>query len=92
MYKVKQTSRFRKDYKLAYKRGYDLDLLETVVKQLASGASLPGKYKDHPLRGDWHNHRECHITADWLLIYKFQEDILVLTLTNTGTHADIFGL
>ena len=92
MYKVKQTGRFRKDYKLAYKRGYDLNLLEETIRQLASGTPLPAKYKDHSLRGDWLDHRECHITADWLLIYKIEEDMLVLTLTNTGTHADIFGI
>ncbi len=92
MYQVKQTSRFRKDYKLAYKRGYDLGLLEDAIRQLALGMPLPAKYRDPPLRGDWLNHRECHITTDWLLIYKIEENILVLTLTNTGTHADIFGI
>ncbi|MBS1413184.1 MAG: type II toxin-antitoxin system YafQ family toxin [Christensenellaceae bacterium] len=87
---IKPTSRFKKDLKLALKRGYNMSLLQTVVDILCSGESLPEKYKDHDLTGEWVNHRECHITPDWLLIYKIEDDILVLTLTRTGTHSDLF--
>ena len=87
---INPTSRFKKDLKLALKRGYNMSLLQTVVDILCSGESLPEKYKDHDLTGEWVNHRECHITPDWLLIYKIEDDILVLTLTRTGTHSDLF--
>jgi len=65
-------------------------MLRDVVNLLAAGDSLPEKYKDHQLAGNWNGHRECHITPDWLLIYKIDSDILVLTLTRTGTHSDLF--
>ncbi|HBK53325.1 MAG TPA: type II toxin-antitoxin system mRNA interferase toxin, RelE/StbE family, partial [Syntrophomonas wolfei] len=51
---------------------------------------LPQKYLDHPLTGNYAGHRECHITPDWLLIYKIEKDILILSLTRTGTHSDLF--
>lgn len=90
MYRLETTGQFRKDYKRAYKRGYNMALLETVVEILANGKTLPEKYKDHALSGNWSGKRECHITPDWLLIYKIDCDILVLTLTRTGTHSDLF--
>lgn len=90
MYTVKPSGRFKKDLKVVAKRGYDINLLADVIKLLAAGSPLPGKNKDHALTGNWVNYRECHITPDWLLIYKVEEDILVLTLTRTGTHSDLF--
>lgn len=90
MYKVISTSRFRKDYKAIKKRGYDEKLLQYVVGLLERGEKLPDKYKDHPLAGDFLGCRECHIEPDWLLIYKIQNDVLILTLTRTGTHSDLF--
>lgn len=66
--------------------------LERVVILLAQGAQLPKHYRDHALTGEWRNFRECHIDPDWLLIYEIQEDVLILTLTRTGSHADLFGL
>ena len=90
-YIVKPTARFRKDYKLAMKRGKDISLLDDVIARLATGIHLPPKNKDHDLSGDWIGHRECHIQPDWLLVYRIEEDVLVLTLTRTGTHSDIFG-
>lgn len=88
-YLVKPTSRFKKDYKLAIKRGLNIKLLEEVITMLALGETLPEKYKDHPLSGDWVGHRECHILPDWLLIYRVEDDVLVLTLSRTGTHSDL---
>ena len=88
---IKPTSRFRRDVKLAQRRGYDLSLLETVIALLASGTSLPPEYHDHPLIGDYVGCRECHITPDWLLIYELDGDALILYLTRTGTHSDLFS-
>ncbi len=70
MLKIRYTSRFKKDYKTIVKRGYDVKLLEEVINILVQGKPLPRKYLDHPLIGDYSGHRECHITTDWLLIYK----------------------
>lgn len=89
-YHVKVTSQFKKDYKLALKRHLDVKLLEDVVAVLAMGETLPERNKDHSLSGNWADHRECHILPDWLLIYQIKDDVLVLTLTATGTHSDLF--
>ena len=90
MLEIVLSGRFKKDYKLLQKRGYDLSLLENVVNLLASGEPLPAKYKDHQLIGDYAGCRECHITPDWLLIYEIIENELVLYLTRTGSHSDLF--
>lgn len=90
MYEIKMTNKFKKDYKLAIKRGYNSKLLSEVITLVSSGKVLPEKYKDHNLTGNWKDFRECHITPDWLLIYKLENDILLLTLTRTGTHSDLF--
>lgn len=90
MYTIKPSGRFKKDLKVVAKRGYDINLLTNVIKLLAAGSPLPEKNKDQALTGNWVNYRECHITPDWLLIYKVEDDILILTLTRTGTHSDLF--
>ena len=90
-YIVKPTAQFKKDYKLALKRHLDVTLLEDVVAALAMGEPLPEKHKDHSLSGNWVGHRECHILPDWLLIYRLEDDVQVLTLARTGTHSDLFG-
>ena len=90
-YIVKATTQFKKDYKLAMKRGLKIRLLEDVVAALAMGEPLPEKYKDHALTGNWVGHRECHIQPDWLLVYRIEDDVLVLTLSRTGSHSDLFG-
>ena len=91
MYTVKPTARFSKDLKRVEKRGYKIDLLTTVIKKLAAGEPLDAKYRDHPLKGNYENCRECHITPDWLLIYEIFDKELILYLTRTGTHSDLFG-
>ena len=73
------------------KRGLKIKLLEDVIAALAMGETLPEKNKDHALTGDWVGHRECHIQPDWLLVYRVEDDVLVLTLSRTGTHSDLFG-
>ena len=88
-YTVKLTTQFKKDYKLAMKRGLKIGLLDEVITALAKGESLPEKYRDHALSGNWSGFRECHVLPDWLLIYRSENDILVLTLTRTGTHSDL---
>ena len=85
------TSRFKKDYKLAMKRHLNIDLLDDIIRTLSRGESLPEQNKDHALTGDWVGHRECHIQPDWLLIYRIEDDVLVLTLARTGTHSNLFG-
>ena len=72
------------------KRGYNLDLLGVVVDTLAAGKVLPKKYKNHNLTGNYKGCRECHITSDWLLIYEISDGELILYLTRTGTHSDLF--
>ena len=91
-YVVKFTTQFRKDYTLAMKRGLKIELLERVIMLLAAGEALPEKNRDHALTGNWVGHRECHILPDWLLVYRFEDDALVLTLTRTGSHSDLFGM
>ena len=89
-YKVMYTTQFKKDYKLAKRRGLNIQLLQEVIKRLAAGEALDESYKDHALTGKWVNYRECHIQPDWLLIYHIDKDILVLTISRTGTHSDLF--
>lgn len=90
-YTVKMTSQFKKDYKLAMKRRLKIELLDQVVTALSQGEMLSEKYRDHALTGDWVGHRECHVQPDWLLVYRVEDDVLVLTLTRTGSHSDLFG-
>ena len=85
------TNQFRKDYKQAIRRGLKIELLDEVIRLLSRGEALPERNRDHALSGNWAGHRECHIQPDWLLMYRMDDDILVLTLTRTGTHADLFG-
>lgn len=89
-YEVIRTTRFRKELKKMIKRGADIAKLETVVTILASGEPLSPQYHDHALTGDLEGLRDCHITPDWLLIYRINGNVLTLTLTRTGTHADLF--
>ena len=81
-------AQFRKDVKLAQRRGKDMEKLRAVVPLLLQGDPLPPKYKDHPLSGNWKHHRDCHIEPDWVLIYKIDgEDLYVV---RTGSHSDLF--
>ena len=89
-YSIVITSMFKKDLKSAKKRGYDLSLLKNVVDTLAMGQPLAEKHKDHSLVGNYKGCRECHITPDWLLIYEIVDRELILYLTRTGTHSDLF--
>ena len=86
------TGRFKKSLKLAKKRGLDLTLLDNVITMLQNDIPLEEKYRDHELKGKYQGFRECHIQPDWLLIYLKENDVLTLTLVDTGTHTDLFNL
>lgn len=90
MLKIRYHSSFKKDYRKVVKRGYDIRLMEDIIQKLAKGEQLPEKNKDHPLSGDYNGCRECHITPDWLLVYEIDKGELILYLTRTGTHSDLF--
>ena len=87
---IKTTKRFDKDLKKLKKRKYNLTLLAQIINKLSDSEILPEKYRDHCLTGNYKRFRECHIQPDWLLIYKIEKNILVLTLSRTGTHSDLF--
>ena len=89
-YEVKPSNQFKKDVKLAQKRGYNINLLTNVIKKLANGETLDAIYRDHQLSGNYGSFRECHIQPDWLLIYEIEDDKLILYLSRTGTHSDLF--
>ena len=90
MLDIVSSNRFKKDLKLAIKRGYNIKLLDDVVNILAMQNTLDEKYKDHELSGDFNGFRECHITPDWLLIYQVIDNELILFLSRTGSHSDLF--
>ncbi|MCD8120486.1 MAG: type II toxin-antitoxin system YafQ family toxin [Lachnospiraceae bacterium] len=90
MYNLKFTAAYKKGYKLMKKRGMDISLLDEVVNTLRQGKKLDEKYHDHGLSGNFEGFRECHIKPDWLLVYLIDNDILILTLVDTGSHSDIF--
>ena len=88
-YELDRTTIFKKDLKKAKKRGCDMKLLDEIVEKLLCGETLPEKNKDHELTGNWKGHRECHITPDWLLVYRIIENTLILSLVRTGSHSDL---
>lgn len=90
MLTIRYETTFKKDFKRILKRGYNISLMVKVIEMLANEEQLPQKYRDHQLSGDYFDCRECHITPDWLLIYRIVDDELILTLTRTGTHSDLF--
>lgn len=90
MLTIKYQTAFKKDYKRIKKRGYDVRLLEKVIELLAAGKGLPAEYRDHALSGDCVGCRECHIAPDWLLVYEINGNEMILYLTRTGTHSDLF--
>jgi mRNA interferase YafQ len=90
MYKISFSNKFKKDYKLCKKRGYDISKLEEVITLLQETGKLPSKYKPHVLKGNYIGLWECHIKPDWLLVWLQDDNELTLLLTNTGTHSDLF--
>ncbi|MDO4284040.1 MAG: type II toxin-antitoxin system YafQ family toxin [Eubacteriales bacterium] len=91
MLNIVPSNQFKRDLKLAKKRGYQLERLTAVVNMLAAQKPLAPKYRDHMLTGNYLGFRECHIEPDWLLIYRIDGDVLALFLFRTGTHANLFA-
>ena len=91
VYQVQWTKQYKKDVKLAKKRNYKMDELYSVVEKLANDEILEERYHDHSLEGNWAGHRELHIRPDWLLIYQKKDNLLILELSRTVTHSDLFG-
>lgn len=89
-YNVRPSKKFQKDIKRLKRRGLDMSLLDDVIEKLAAGEPLPEKNRDHMLFGDFAGCRECHITPNWLLIYEIYQNELLLYLTRTGSHSDVF--
>lgn len=90
MLEIVMSNRFKKDLRLAARRGYNFDLLDEIVNKLTRRELLPEKNKDHALSGDFEGCRECHIAPDWLLVYQVNDRELILYLMRTGTHSDLF--
>ena len=87
---IEWTNVFKRDYKRAMKRNLDISLLDDIIGKLSRRETLPPKNKDHALHNNWAGFRECHIAPDWLLIYRIFDEKLVLSLTRTGSHSDLF--
>lgn len=90
MLTIKYHTLFKKDFKRIKKRGYDISRLEKIVELLANEVPLPEQFKDHNLSGNYNGFRECHIAPDWLLVYQVNNNELVLVLSRTGSHSDLF--
>ncbi len=93
-YSIDITSNFKKQYKKILKQGKDISKFVKVLEKLANGEKLEEKYKDHMLINDkyYKNCRECHIEPDWLLVYQYQEEKLILLLVSIGSHSELFKL
>lgn len=91
MLNFRYQSAFKRDYKRIRKRGYDIRRLEDVIETLAKELPLPKECRDHDWGGNWSGFRECHIEPDWLLVYAIDHNDLVLILSRTGSHSDLFG-
>lgn len=85
---VKASTQFKRDLKRLKKRGKDLGKLDVLVALLRRGTELPAQYRNHPLKGDWIHHIDCHLEPDWLLIYQLNDQTIYLV--RSGTHSDIF--
>jgi len=86
-----RTNQFKKDVKLAIRRGKDTAKLKEVLDWLIEGKGLPPRFKDHPLRGNFAGSRDCHLEPDWLLIYTLIENGGHVCFERTGTHSDLFS-
>lgn len=90
MLEIVRSTQFKRDLKKIIKQGKDLDLLQEIVEVLQRKESLPPKNCDHSLSGNWKGYRECHISPDWLLIYKIEDQLKLLRLARTGSHSELF--
>ena len=90
MYILSTTNQFERDYRLCKKRGYEMELLNTIIVLLEKKGKLPAQYKPHKLAGNYRGFWECHIQPDWLLIWLQNDTKNTIEFTRTGTHADLF--
>jgi len=88
--KIQTTNQFERDYKRIGKQGKDINKLTAIMDALAHQKPLDSRYRDHKLKGNYTEHRECHIEPDWLLIYKIGLKDRIITFVRTGSHADLF--
>jgi mRNA interferase YafQ len=91
VFATQEGSRFRRDLKRMFKRGKDIGKLKGIIVMLANEITLPIKYRDHSLTGNWFGYRECHVEPDWLLIYRILTEEKQIYLARTGTHSDLFS-
>lgn len=89
-YQIEYSGKIKKDIKLALKRGLNMEFFKKVVILLEEDGKLPAKYKPHVLKGNYKGYWECHLQPDWLLIWKQNEEIKLISLARTGTHSDLF--
>ncbi|MDO4289748.1 MAG: type II toxin-antitoxin system YafQ family toxin [Eggerthellaceae bacterium] len=92
MLKLEFTTKFKKDFKRVKKQGKDLAKLKVVLDLLCKQDKLPANLRDHSLEGNYKGHRELHVEPDWLLIYRVNDDALVLTAVRTGSHSDLLDV
>ena len=90
-YTVKISNQFKKDFRRCIKRGLNMQHITDVMDLLADTGTLPAQYRPHRLSGNRQGQWECHIQPDWLLVWDQNDRELVLLMTNTGTHSDLFG-
>jgi mRNA interferase YafQ len=88
MLEVKRTNKFKKEYRLMEKRGKDMGKIDLVIRLIARGVPLPAEYHEHLLHGAYEGCTECHVEPNWLLVYRFEDDIV--HFARTGTHSDLF--
>ena len=91
LYEIRRTNSFERSLKKSLKRGLDIKKLKNIIYKLANDIPLDKKNKDHQLKGNMKDFRECHIKDDWILLYIKDRDRLILTLVDNGTHEEIFG-
>lgn len=90
-YEVRLSAQFKRDLKLARKQGKNVDKLYDVIGMLAMGEKLDARHRDHNLSGRYEGYRECHVEPDWLLVYKLEDDVLILLLYRISTHSELFN-
>lgn len=90
--RIERTQEFKRDYKRLLKKHRKVEKLREVIELILNKdtETLYRKHRNHFLKGQYKGYQECHIEADWLLIYKFEQERLVLVLTRTGSHDELF--
>lgn len=89
MLKIRYLRKFKRDLKRLQKQGKNMEKLKTVIRLLCEGKKLPSKYSDHPLKGGWSDFHDCHIEPDWVLIYRVEQEELLLVLARSGSHSEL---